>query len=101
VDEPSLPGLFPPLAVVTNPDFFYIRFHGRNARGWRSGHMEQQFDYDYSDQELLEWGEQRIAAMARQARRGFIFFNNHVRAQAPRNAQALVRLLRQVGLTVV
>ncbi|MCP4714836.1 MAG: DUF72 domain-containing protein, partial [Deltaproteobacteria bacterium] len=33
VDEPDLPGLFPALDVVTNPDMFYVRFHGQNAKG--------------------------------------------------------------------
>jgi uncharacterized protein YecE (DUF72 family) len=101
VDEPALPGLFPALPVVTNPDLFYIRFHGRNVRGWRSGRMQLQFDYDYTDAELEEWVEQRIEAMIRHARRGVVFFNNHVRGQAPRNAEAMSRLLRQRGLTVV
>ena len=32
VDEPDLPGLFPRLDIVTNPELFYIRFHGRNAQ---------------------------------------------------------------------
>ena len=100
VDEPMLPGLFPPLDVVTNPDFFYIRFHGRNAAGWRSGHMQKQFDYDYSDVELQEWIDLRISPMADRARTGIIFFNNHVRAQAPRNAQTMIRLLSAAGLTV-
>ena len=54
VDEPELPGLFPSLDVVTNPELFYVRFHGRNAGGWRSGKMTAQFDYDYSDEELTE-----------------------------------------------
>lgn len=49
VDEPNIPGLFPRLDLITNPDLFYIRFHGRNARGWASGNMQKQFDYDYSD----------------------------------------------------
>ena len=98
VDEPKLPGLFPPLDVVTNPDFFYIRFHGRNASGWRSGNMQKQFDYDYSDAELKEWMDLRINPMARKAKTGIIFFNNHVRAQAPRNAQAMIRLLTDTGL---
>ena len=57
VDAPSLPGLFPCLDVVTNPDLFYVRFHGRNARGWRSGNMQKQFDYSYADEELSEWIE--------------------------------------------
>lgn len=67
VDEPDLPGLFPPLDVVTNPEFFYIRFHGRNAAGWRSGNMQIQFNYDYSDAELSEWVDKRIMNMADQA----------------------------------
>jgi uncharacterized protein YecE (DUF72 family) len=98
VDEPDLPGLFPKLDIVTNPDLFYMRFHGRNARGWRSGNMQKQFDYDYSDDELREWTDGRIAKMTELTRGGVIFFNNHVRAQAPRNATRLVNLLRESGL---
>jgi uncharacterized protein YecE (DUF72 family) len=44
VDEPDLPGLFPALDVVTNPDLFYVRLHGRNVQGWRSGNMQKKFD---------------------------------------------------------
>jgi uncharacterized protein YecE (DUF72 family) len=98
VDEPDLPGLFPPLDVVTNPEFFYVRFHGRNADGWRSGKMQNQFDFNYSDAELSEWVDTRIMTMADQAKAGYILFNNHVRGQAPRNAQSMVRVLRQAGL---
>ena len=98
VDEPDLKGLFPRLDVVTNPDFFYIRFHGRNARGWRSGNMQKQFNYDYTAAELHEWTTTRIPQMAQQARRGLIFFNNHVRAQAPHNAQQLMAQLVAEGL---
>ena len=95
VDEPKLPGLFPALDVVTNPGFFYIRFHGRNAAGWRTGNMQKQFDYDYTEAELKEWIDSRIASMAKQADAGLIFFNNHVRAQAANNAQMMMRLLKK------
>ena len=98
VDEPELPGLFPGLDVVTNPELFYIRFHGRNAKGWRSGNMQKQFDYDYGDDELRQWADGRIAKMAQHASNGVIFFNNHVRAQAPRNAVKLINLLIERGL---
>lgn len=100
VDAPQLPDLFPPTDVVTSPEFFYIRFHGRNAGGWRSGNMQNQFDYDYTEAELKQWVKARIMAMARRAKRGFIFFNNHVRAQAPANARAMIALLCSAGLEV-
>ncbi|MCP4574710.1 MAG: DUF72 domain-containing protein, partial [Deltaproteobacteria bacterium] len=99
VDEPALPGLFPTLDVVTNPDLFYVRFHGRNAGGWRSGSMQKQFDYDYTDEELYQWIDEKIVNMAAQARTGILFFNNHVRAQAPKNAKRLIQQLRERGLS--
>ncbi|MDJ0829617.1 MAG: DUF72 domain-containing protein [Desulfobacterales bacterium] len=98
VDAPALPGLYPALDVVTNPDLFYVRFHGRNAKGWRSGNMHQQFDYHYADDELHEWVEKRIEPMSRHAHRGVLFFNNHVRGQAPANAQRMRALLMERGL---
>ena len=93
VDEPDLPGLFPALDVVTNPALLYLRFHGRNSRGWRSGNMQQQFDYDYSVEELQQWRQQWLNSLVRQAERGVVYFNNHVRAQAPNNAQSLQKIL--------
>ena len=101
VDEPDLPGLFPALDIVTHPDLFYVRFHGRNAKGWRSGNMQHQFDYNYSDDELHEWIENKIEPMSDRARRGIIFFNNHVRAQAPENARRMVALLKEYGVSCV
>ncbi len=98
VDAPELPDLFPPLAVVTNPDLFYIRFHGRNTGGWRSGNMQKQFDYDYSAAELQDWSGRIIPALAARCREGVVFFNNHVRAQAPQNAKLLVAQLVAQGL---
>ena len=100
VDEPELPGLFPALDVVTNPELFYVRFHGRNAKSWRSGNMQLQFDYSYTDDELCEWVEKKIMPMSSRAGQGIIFFNNHVRAQATENALRMSHLLKDYGLTV-
>ena len=83
---------------MTNPDLFYIRFHGRNSRGWRRGNQQIQCDYNYWEGELREWVERRILKMAAEARQGVIFFSNHVRAQAPQNAEILLRLLKEYGL---
>jgi len=97
VDEPDLPGLFPPLDAVTNPDFFYIRFHGRNAQGWRSGNMQIQFNYDYSDAELSEWVDARIMTMADQAKAGYLLFNNHVLCRMVK--KTVPSLIAESGLT--
>jgi len=92
VDAPDLPGLFPALDVVTNPDLFYVRLHGRNVQGWRSGNMQKKFDYSYNDEELGRLSD-TISRMAQQARNGVVFFNNHVRGQAVENARRLGRRL--------
>ena len=93
VDAPPLPDLFPALDVVTNPDFFYLRLHGRNLQGWRSGSKQQQFNYNYTDDELSEWTQSRIPKMRSACNKGIILFNNHVSGQAVRNAQAMADLL--------
>ncbi|MFH0780679.1 MAG: DUF72 domain-containing protein [Pseudomonadota bacterium] len=97
VDAPVLPGLFPPLDVVTNPDLFYGRFHGRNREGWRSGNMQKKFNYDYSAEELRAWCTRYLPVMAAGADRGILLFNNHVRAQAPRNGAQLATILAELG----
>jgi len=94
VDAPDLPELFPHMDIVTNPDFFYLRFHGRNRSGWSSSNMQKKFDYDYSETELRQRTEASIAALSSRADRGLVFFNNHVRAQAPRNARNLQNILK-------
>lgn len=93
VDAPSLPGLFPCLDVVTNPDFFFVRFHGRNEQGWLSGNMQKKFDYCYTEDELQGWNEQYLQKIRAQTGKGFVFFNNHVCAQAPANALLLQKIL--------
>ncbi len=93
VDEPELPGLFPVVDVVTNPDLFYIRFHGRNKAGWKSSNMQKKFDYGYSDHELEQWHDKHLKKAISHASGGVIFFNNHVRAQAPQNARQLARII--------
>ena len=93
VDEPNLPGLFPLVDLVTNPRLFYVRFHGRNNSGWRSTNMQKKFDYCYSSGELQEWHDNHLKKMTQHASGGIIFFNNHVRAQAPRNARKLAEIM--------
>lgn len=98
VDEPDLPDLFPALDIITNPKLFYIRFHGKNAKGWQSGNIQQQFNYCYSPRELEHWASRIEQSMVPNAAAGCIFFNNHVRGQAPKNALNLIQVLGKKGL---
>lgn len=98
IDAPELDTLFPPLTIATHKDFFYLRLHGRNKAGWRSGNMQQKFNYNYSDEELQHLVIERIMPLQETTAGGFIFFNNHVAAQAPRNALSLLEILRQQGM---
>ena len=93
VDGPDLPSLFPRLDIVTNPQLFYLRLHGRNSQGWRSGNMQKQFDYNYSESELTALAEIISNTLGPAADTGAVFFNNHVRGQAPNNCRRLLKIL--------
>lgn len=93
VDEPPLPGLLPPVTMVTTEDA-YVRFHGRNTKTWWGRGEGDRYDYDYSDAELREW-LQRVRNLADQARRTYLFFNNCHAGQAARNARLMQELIRQ------
>lgn len=95
VDEPELGNLFPALDVITNPSLFYVRFHGRNIKGWNSSNMQKKFDYDYSEEELHLYYDKILEPMVKNCHEGVIFFNNHVRAQAPKNAQLLSQIISE------
>ena len=96
VDEPRLPGLLPPIGLVTTQDA-YVRLHGRNAKNWWQGDRSTRYDYDYSEVELKQWIV-RIQELAQQARRTYLFFNNCHAGQAARNAKLMQELLRQQTL---
>ncbi|MGD9824834.1 DUF72 domain-containing protein, partial [Desulfobacter sp.] len=82
------------LDIVTNPRLFYLRLHGRNSQGWRSGNMQKQFDYNYSDAELKSVVATISNTLGPAADIGAVFFNNHLRGQAPNNCRQLINMLR-------
>jgi len=98
VDEPPLPGLVPPVTMVTT-DEAYVRFHGRNEQNWwaSGGSTGDRYDYDYKPDELKDW-VRKVAELAEQAKRTYLFFNNCHAGQAARNAKLMQELLRQQGL---
>jgi uncharacterized protein YecE (DUF72 family) len=93
VDEPALDGLMLPRLRVTS-EIAYVRLHGRNTAAWYNRTAGDRYDYDYSEQELEEWG-QRILAEENSVRRAYVLFNNCYHGQAPRNAQWLMKWMGQ------
>ncbi len=91
VDEPSLPGLFPPKALATN-DIGYIRLHGRNAANWWGGRGDR-YDYLYSEKELKDW-KNKIEDLKSRTNKIYLFFNNCHLGQAVRNAKMFLELMQ-------
>ncbi|MFH1743414.1 MAG: DUF72 domain-containing protein, partial [bacterium] len=89
-DEPDLPGLVPPEPHVTS-DVAYIRFHGRNKEHWW-GKGGDRYDYEYSEDELLEWLP-KIQTLSKAAQVIYLLFNNCHLGQAVRNALMMQQLL--------
>lgn len=87
----------PDLNEVTNPDFTYLRLHGRNAKAYLTGKtVAARFDYDYSDDEIADVAE-RSKKFAREAKTVHVVFNNNNLDYAPR---AAIRLRKALGQSV-
>ena len=114
VDAPATGGknVLPTVVAATSPTA-YVRFHGRNAETWnkRTRSAAERFDYLYGEDELAEWVP-RLGELAAETQTVYAMFNNNGRspvpssapgeasesgdgfvAQAPTNAQMLMRLL--------
>ena len=83
-DEPDLPDLMPHRLIATS-DLLYVRLHGRNARAWYDRSAGDRYNYEYSTEELTEFGRE-LLAFETPIRRAIILFNNCHAGQAPRNA---------------
>jgi len=87
IDQPVLGASIGPSAVVTTPDFAYVRLHGRNAANWfRDGAgRDARYDYLYAAGELDEWIA-RIKSLGSKTGKVYVITNNHYRGQAMANA---------------
>ena len=91
VDEPKLPGLVPKVLAFSNK-IGYLRFHGRNTQTWWNyTDQAERYDYLYNYRELSDWFH-RLKNTPEDINELFIFFNNHPRAQAVKNAFMMKRL---------
>jgi len=96
LDMPDLKGLPTTTDVVTAP-LAYFRLHGRNKETWWGSDSAARYDYLYGDGEL-EAVVERVKQIIVKAHRLIIYFNNHARGQAVRNAETLKKMLEKAGL---
>jgi uncharacterized protein YecE (DUF72 family) len=87
IDQPVFKDSIKPSAVSTNPDFAYVRLHGRNYENWfREGAgRDDRYDYLYTKDELNDW-IQRIKDLGKKSGKVYVITNNHYRGQAMANA---------------
>jgi uncharacterized protein YecE (DUF72 family) len=99
VDAPATASAVPRVTAVTAPTAI-LRLHGRNAQGWlrqvrgEAPAVREKYDYLYSEAELRAIVPE-IEAVADEAERVFISFNNNNRAYPVQNALMMRRLLGQ------
>jgi uncharacterized protein YecE (DUF72 family) len=99
VDEPRLNGLLPPQDVATT-GVGYIRLHGRNEKDWWQGQGSSRYDYEYKEQELKEWIT-NLSRILKKTNQTYIYFNNHPKGQAIKNARQMMEIIKdQLQLAV-
>lgn len=92
VDEPQMSKLMP-MRLWRTSDVAYLRFHGRNYKKWfKHDHPSERYDYLYKKEELEEWVP-RIKGLASDAKKVYVFMNNHPIGQAIVNARMLMDML--------
>jgi uncharacterized protein YecE (DUF72 family) len=91
----SLDSPYFPRTDTSTADHAYIRFHGRNYDIWWKGeeqikdHRINRYDYLYREEELEKWIP-TIKEFDSRTEKTRIYFNNHGRAKAAKNAFQLM-----------
>jgi len=85
------------LNEITNPNFSYLRLHGRDPKAYLTGKtVAARFNYDYSGNEIEEVAD-RSRKLAQDAKDVHVVFNNNNLDYAPR---AAIRLRAVLGQSV-
>jgi uncharacterized protein YecE (DUF72 family) len=83
------------LNEITNPNFSYLRLHGRDTKAYLTGKtVAARFNYDYSEKEIAEVAD-RSRKLAQDAKDVHVVFNNNNLDYAPRAAVRLRIALKQ------
>jgi uncharacterized protein YecE (DUF72 family) len=101
IDQPQIGNSIKPSAICTNPEFSYVRLHGRNYKNWfneKSG-RDERYNYLYSKDELEEWIT-RIKDLGKKSKKVVVITNNHYRGQALANALQIKNMVTQEKLGI-
>lgn len=94
IDQPIFRNSIKPSSIATNPQFSYVRFHGRNYQNWfkEGAGRDERYNYLYNKEELEEWVK-RIKDLAKKGEKVFVVANNHYRGQAMANALQIKNMI--------
>ena len=94
IDQPVIGNSIQPSTIVSNPDFSYVRLHGRNYQNWfkEGAGRDARYNYLYTKTELDEWVE-RIKNLGKKSNKVYVITNNHYRGQAMANALQIKNMI--------
>ena len=94
IDQPIFRNSIKPSSVSTNPQFSYVRLHGRNYKNWfkKDAGRDERYNYLYTKEEIEEWIK-RIKDLGSQSSEVFVITNNHYRGQALANALQIKNMI--------
>jgi len=94
IDQPVFRNSIKPSSISTNPEFSYVRLHGRNYKNWfkQDAGRDERYNYLYTKEELEDWIN-RIKDLGNQSSKVYIITNNHYRGQALANALQIKNII--------
>jgi len=94
IDQPIFRNSIKPSSISTNPEFSYVRLHGRNYKNWfkQDAGRDERYNYLYTKEELEDWIK-RIKDLGNQSSKVYVITNNHYRGQALANALQIKNLI--------
>ena len=101
IDQPIFRNSIKPSSVSTNPEFSYVRLHGRNYKNWfkQDAGRDERYNYLYTKEELQDWIK-RIKDLGNQSSKVYVITNNHYRGQALANALQIKNLITDEKLDI-
>jgi len=101
IDQPIFHNSIKPSALSTNPEYSYVRLHGRNYKNWfkENAGRDERYNYLYTKEELHDWIE-KIKELGKKSKKVFVITNNHYRGQALANALQIKNMLTGEKLDV-